>query len=353
MKFLDKLFKRKKQQKVSETEMDKKLQNNEEYNTTIIEVKDSIDNEIESFIAYVNNYKDLMKYGNFDEDNNYLIERELSCIKIILRSSLNITFLNSLDFFQKINHLKKSSRMYLEDYLDWQYIIDPDMSKGTKICMMISGSIQDYIDFINNYQMEYAIENNIVVGVILREMKKFPIVYDQFASLVDEYNLDLKHNFDVQGYEPKRDMKMEKILANISNNPKDILDNMIVEATTFDNGYDDSYVPESFREIIKLLWKKELDSKKFNCIIYNPNLNRINKKRIPYEIKSFSKLFYFTDHSLQEEFWNSIQSLQNEHDQILNDFKFSYHNSNIDSNDETDNDMNHQSMLDMIDEMII
>lgn len=354
MSFLDKLFKKKqKPEEVSDNDMDKKLQNDDYDNNTIINIKDSkeINSEIESFIVYVNHYKDLIKYGSYGNEGNKIIERELSCFKILIRSTLTINFISSLDFFSKINHQKKSTFEILEDYLDWTYIIDPDMSSDIKICIMVSGSIQDYIDFIDNYQQNYANENSVVVGAILREMKKFPIVYEQFDWLVETYNLDLKHNFDVQGYVPKRDVELENKLSLIKNEP-DKYDYLIIEPTTFDNGYDDSYVPESFDNIIKLLWKKELDNKKFNCIIYTDNKNNRVQRNIPYFIKSFSKLYYFSS-GLEDSLILSVNQLQEKHARILNEFTYKFHTSDIDSNNESDeNDMTHRSMLDMIDEII-
>lgn len=354
MSFLNKIFKKKqKPEEVSDNDIDKKLQNDDHDNNIVINMKDSKEsnNEIESFIVYVNHYKDLIKYGSYNEDENKIIERELSCFKILIRTTLTLNFLNSLDFFSKINHQKKSTFEILEDYLDWTYIIDPDMTNDMKICIMVSGSIQDYIDFIDNYQQFYANENNSVVGVILREMKKFPIAYEQFDWLMETYNLDLKHNFDVQGYTPKRDIEIENKLSLIRNEPYNY-EYLIIEPTTFDNGYDDSYVPESFDNIIKLLWKKELDNKKFNCIIYTNNTNYKVQKNIPYFIKSFSKLYYFSS-SLEDSLIQSVIQLQEKHARILNEFTYKFHTSNIDSDNESDeNDMTHRSMLDMIDEII-
>lgn len=355
MSFLNKLFKKKQkpEEKVSDNNIDQKLQNNQNDNNIVINMKDSkeSDNEIESFIVYVNHYKDLIKYGSYNEDENKIIERELSCFKILIRTTLTLNFLNSLDFFSKINHQKKSTFEILEDYLDWTYIIDPDMTNDIKICIMVSGSIQDYIDFIDNYQQFYANENNSVVGVILREMKKFPIAYEQFDWLIETYNLDLKHNFDVQGYTPKRDSELEKKLSLIKNEP-DKYDFMIIEPTTFDNGYDDSYVPESFDDIIKLLWKKELDNKKFNCIVYTDSNNNRVQRNIPYFIKSFSKLYYFPS-KFEDSLNQSVIQLQEEHARILNEFTYRYHINNLDSDSESnDNDMVHRSMLDMVDEII-
>ena len=354
MSFLNKIFKKKqKPEEVSDNDIDKKLQNDDHDNNIVINMKDSkeSDNEIESFIVYVNHYKDLIKYGSYNEDESKIIERELSCFKILIRTTLTLNFLNSLDFFSKINHQKKSTFEILEDYLDWTYIIDPDMTNDMKICIMVSGSIQDYIDFIDNYQQFYANENNSVVGVILREMKKFPIAYEQFDCLMETYNLDLKHNFDVQGYTPKRDIEIENKLSLIKNEP-DKYEYLIIEPTTFDNGYDDSYVPESYGNIIKLLWKKELDNKKFNCIIYTDNVNYRVQKNIPYFIKSFSKLYYFSS-SLEDSLIQSVIQLQEKHARILNEFTYKFRTSNIDSDNESDeNDMTHRSMLDMIDEII-
>lgn len=354
MSFLNKIFKKKqKPEEVSDNDIDKKLQNDDHDNNIVINMKDSKEsnNEIESFILYVNHYKDLIKYGSYNEDENKIIERELSCFKILIRTTLTLNFLNSLDFFSKINHQKKSTFEILEDYLDWTYIIDPDMTNDMKICIMVSGSIQDYIDFIDNYQQFYANENNSVVGVILREMKKFPIAYEQFDWLMETYNLDLKHNFDVQGYTPKRDIEIENKLSLIKNEPYNY-EYLIIEPTTFDNGYDDSYVPESYDNIIKLLWKKELDNKKFNCIIYTDNVNYRVQKNIPYFIKSFSKLYYFSS-GLEDSLIQSVIQLQEKHARILNEFTYKFHTSNIDSNNESDeNDMTHRSMLDMIDEII-
>lgn len=354
MSFLNKLFKKKqKPEEVSDNDIDKKLQNDDHDNNIVINMKDSkeSDNEIESFIVYVNHYKDLIKYGSYNEDENKIIERELSCFKILIRTTLTLNFLNSLDFFSKINHQKKSTFEILEDYLDWTYIIDPDMTNYMKICIMVSGSIQDYIDFIDNYQQFYANENNSVVGVILREMKKFPIAYEQFDWLMETYNLDLKHNFDVQGYIPKRDVELENRLSLIKNEPYNY-EYLIIEPTTFDNGYDDSYVPESYDDIIKLLWKKELDNKKFNCIIYTNNVNYRVQKNIPYFIKSFSKLYYFSS-SLEDSLIQSVIQLQEKHARILNEFTYKFRTSNMDSDNESDkNDMTHRSMLDMIDEII-
>jgi len=352
MSFLNKLFKKKqKPEEVSDNEIDKKLQNDDYDNNIVINMKDSrdTDNEIESFIVYVNHYKDLIKYGSYSEDEKKIIERELSCFKILIRSTLTTNFINSLDFFTKINHLKKSTFEILEDYLDWTYIIDPDMTNEVKICIMISGSIQDYIDFIDNYQQYYANENNSVVGVILREMKKFPIAYEQFDWLMETYNLDLKHNFDVQGYTPNRDSELEKKLSLIKNEP-DKYDFMIIEPTTFDNGYDDSYVPESFDDIIKLLWKKELDNKKFNCIVYTESKTNRIQRNIPYFIKSFSKLYYFPS-KFEDSLIQSVIQLQEEHAGILNDFTYRYHTGDSD-NESDENDMVHRSMLDMVDEII-
>lgn len=354
MSFLNKIFKKKqKPEEVSDNDIDKKLQNDDHDNNIVINMKDSkeSDNEIESFIVYVNHYKDLIKYGSYNEDENKIIERELSCFKILIRTTLTLNFLNSLDFFSKINHQKKSTFEILEDYLDWTYIIDPDMTNDMKICIMVSGSIQDYIDFIDNYQQFYANENNSVVGVILREMKKFPIAYEQFDWLMETYNLDLKHNFDVQGYTPKRDIEIENKLSLIRNEPYNY-EYLIIEPTTFDNGYDDSYVPESYDNIIKLLWKKELDNKKFNCIIYTNNVNYRVQKNIPYFIKSFSKLYYFSS-SLEDSLIQSVIQLQEKHARILNEFTYKFRTSNMDSDNESDkNDMTHRSMLDMIDEII-
>lgn len=354
MSFLKKIFKKKqKPEEVSDNDIDKKLQNDDHDNNIVINMKDSkeSDNEIESFIVYVNHYKDLIKYGSYNEDESKIIERELSCFKILIRTTLTLNFLNSLDFFSKINHQKKSTFEILEDYLDWTYIIDPDMTNDMKICIMVSGSIQDYIDFIDNYQQFYANENNSVVGVILREMKKFPIAYEQFDWLMETYNLDLKHNFDVQGYTPKRDIEIENKLSLIRNEPYNY-EYLIIEPTTFDNGYDDSYVPESFDDIIKLLWKKELDNKKFNCIIYTDNKNYRVQRNIPYFIKSFSKLYYFSS-GLEDSLIQSVIQLQEKHARILNEFTYKFHTSNIDSDNESDeNDMTHRSMLDMIDEII-
>lgn len=352
MKFLDKLFKKKQKSKDSENDIDKKLQNNSSDNNILIEMEDSkvTDNEVESSIVYVNHYKDLIKYGSYSEDEQIIIERELSCFKILIRSLLTTNFIDSLDFFIKINHQKKSTFEILEDYLDWTYIIDPDMRDGIKICIMVSGSIQDYIDFIDNYQQFYANENSVVVGAILREMKKFPIEYEQFDWLIEEYNLDLKHNFDVQGYVPKRDIEVEKKLSLLKNEP-DEYEFMIIEPTTFDNGYDDSYVPETFDTVIKLLWKKELDNKKFNCIIYQDKKSDRIQRNIPYINKSFSKLYYFP-REFEDSLNRSVIQLQNEHSRILNEFTYRYYKKN-DSDDESDNnDMNHQSMLDLIDEII-
>lgn len=354
MSFLKKIFKKKqKPEEVSDNDIDKKLQNDNHDNNIVINMKDSKEsnNEIESFIVYVNHYKDLIKYGSYNEDESKIIERELSCFKILIRTTLTLNFLNSLDFFSKINHQKKSTFEILEDYLDWTYIIDPDMTNDIKICIMVSGSIQDYIDFIDNYQQFYANENNSVVGVILREMKKFPIAYEQFDWLMETYNLDLKHNFDVQGYIPKRDVELENRLSLIKNEP-DKYEYLIIEPTTFDNGYDDSYVPESYDNIIKLLWKKELDNKKFNCIIYTDNVNYRVQRNIPYFIKSFSKLYYFSS-SLEDSLIQSVIQLQEKHARILNEFTYKFHTSNMDSYNESDeNDMTHRSMLDMIDEII-
>lgn len=354
MSFLNKIFKKKqKPEEVSNNDIDKKLQNDDYDNNIVINMKDSkeSDNEIESFIVYVNHYKDLIKYGSYNEDESKIIERELSCFKILIRTTLTLNFLNSLDFFSKINHQKKSTFEILEDYLDWTYIIDPDMTNDMKICIMVSGSIQDYIDFIDNYQQFYANENNSVVGVILREMKKFPIAYEQFDWLMETYNLDLKHNFDVQGYTPKRDIEIENKLSLIRNEPYNY-EYLIIEPTTFDNGYDDSYVPESYDNIIKLLWKKELDNKKFNCIIYTDNVNYRVQKSIPYFIKSFSKLYYFSS-GLEDSLIQSVIQLQEKHARILNEFTYKFRTSNMDSDNESDkNDMTHRSMLDMIDEII-
>lgn len=353
MNILSKLFKKKQKPEASDNTIDQKLQNNQNDNNIVINMKDSkeSDNEIESFIVYVNHYKDLIKYGSYNEDENKIIERELSCFKILIRSTLTLNFLNSLDFFSKINHQKKSTFEILEDYLDWTYIIDPDMSSDMKICIMVSGSIQDYIDFIDNYQQNYANENSVVVGAILREMKKFPIAYEQFDWLMETYNLDLKHNFDVQGYTPKRDVEVENKLSLIRNEPYKY-EYLIIEPTTFDNGYDDSYVPESYNNIIKLLWKKELDNKKFNCIIYTDNKTNRVQRNIPYFIKSFSKLYYFSS-GLEDSLILSVIQLQEKHARILNEFTYKFHTSDIDSENESDeNDMTHRSMLDMIDEII-
>ena len=327
-----------------ETDNDKKLKNNNIDNT---EIRFTGITETDSGIVYIKNVDNLLKIGKTDIHKEN-IERELSCVKILIESTVTKYFLDSLDFFNKINHED------IEEILSNMFLFDTD--NNPKIYLLISGSIGDYIKFIYNYMQNHGDTNNLIVGVIMKHMQEIPLHYNHYEVINKEYNLHLGYkefnNYEENQveYEPEFNSNLAKVLSGTIKSDSSII---LLGTTMLKDGYNQDLVPKSWNKILELFIRKELELKKFNLIFY---MNALSEQDVIIEhfhvypicdklhTVSFSKLFYqrgrFSDYNIQ-----LIQSIQKNNADFLKENTFTYFNN---SEDETDS----LTMLDLVDEII-
>lgn len=338
--------KKKKRNEIQDTEFDEKLKNNKIDNT---ELNMTGITEVDSCIVYMNNFSGFSELGKTQEQKE-IMERELSCVKILIESTLTKYFLDSLDFFIKVNHENT------KDFLDYLLTLDTE-TKQTRIYLLISGSIGDYIDFIGNYETHYGDRNNLIVGIILKHMQEIPLHYNQYKDINDIYDLHLGYsefnNFQIK-QTPQSKAALAKILSGTARGDYMV----ILDTTMLMNGYDKEYVPESWHRILDLFIKKEIDLKHFHVFFYCDS--QIEKTMIKnnflvtsvcdsniYSI-NFSELFYLRSFFLEQN-QELIDSIQMKNNEFLKEHSFEYQRKQDSDEDESITPLN---MIDMVDEII-
>lgn len=338
------LFKRKKEK---DSEEDKILKNNTIDNT---ELKMTGITETDSCIVYINNIDGLLSITKREEGKE-LLECNFSCIKILIESTFTQFFLDSLDFFNKINHEN------IKEFLDILFLFDTESKQEVKVYLLISGSISDYIWFIDNYENNYGDRNDLIVGIILKQMQEIPMHYNHYEFINDKYDLNLEYK-KFNNYQINQLSSFKTDLAKITSGTvnEDFL--AVLDTTMLRNGYDKELIPESFHRILDLFIKKEIDQKKFNILFYCKNRNEKNileRELLEYStcdiynIK-FSKLFYQCD-KFSEELSIILKSIQENNIDFLKEHSFTY-KKNVQDEDVNDESNQPLNMLDMVDEII-
>lgn len=338
------LFKRKKEK---DSEEDKILKNNTIDNT---ELKMTGITETDSCIVYINNIDGLLSITKREEGKE-LLECNFSCIKILIESTFTQFFLDSLDFFNKINHEN------IKEFLDILFLFDTESKQEVKVYLLISGSISDYIWFIDNYENNYGDRNDLIVGIILKQMQEIPMHYNHYEFINDKYDLNLEYK-KFNNYQINQLSSFKTDLAKITSGTvnEDFL--AVLDTTMLRNGYDKELIPESFHRILDLFIKKEIDQKKFNILFYCKNRNEKNileRELLEYSICGiynikFSKLFYQCD-KFSEELSNILKSIQENNIDFLKEHSFTY-KKNVQDEDVNDESNQPLNMLDMVDEII-
>lgn len=339
------LFKRKKEK---DSEEDKILKNNTIDNT---ELKMTGVTETDSCIVYINNIDGLLSITK-KEEGKELLERNFSCIKILIESTFTQFFLDSLDFFNKINHEN------IKEFLDILFLFDTESKQEVKVYLLISGSISDYIWFIDNYENNYGDRNDLIVGIILKQMQEIPMHYNHYEFINDKYDLNLEYK-KFNNYQINQLSSFKTDLAKITSGTvnEDFL--AVLDTTMLRNGYDKELIPESFHRILDLFIKKEIDQKKFNILFYckNRNVKNILERELLeystcdiYNIE-FSKLFYQCDKFSEGELSIILKSIQENNIDFLKEHSFTY-KKNVQDEDVNDESNQPLNMLDMVDEII-
>ncbi|MDD3122029.1 MAG: hypothetical protein PHC62_00770 [Candidatus Izemoplasmatales bacterium] len=358
------------------TETDRELENNDIRNKKIS--IGSIATELDSQIVYYNQFNQLITLET-NREMRSLIERELSCMKILIESNTTTQFLDSLDFFQKINNECRNATKEIRYLYDLFLFESENDSDPVKIYFLISGSVGDYIAFLEQYMKHYANKNDLIVGIIMKHLRDLPAQHPHFQLLNETYDLDIASEiyygdddhelFPSESIDPQFQTVMSKLKS--STVGKDRLE--IIQTTTLKNDLDFD-MPKRYRRILDLFIKKELEHKKFNVIFYycpsdeehDVFLNglqlesigttcsdSIEGRVVPYIYQiDFSKLYYQL-FRLPDTLAQIFRAIQDQNSDKLKQNSFIYYKNEEESEDDsTKQESTPLNILDLVDEII-
>lgn len=176
-----------------ETQEDKKLQKNREENREV-KVINSNSNyyEYNAFLVYANNYEKIVSLYDIEKDRKY-VERNISEIKILIESTIDKHFLDSLNFFHTINNQSIDRMLFIQtSFVKTSFLFSPSEDEE-KVYLLISGSIGDYIKLFDHYYNNYSNERNKIIKSLIDILNyQIPVVRDQYEELNIKYNLNMK-----------------------------------------------------------------------------------------------------------------------------------------------------------------
>src|SRR5699024_10870804 len=125
------------------------------------------------------------------------------------------------------------------------FLFDTESKQEVKVYLLISGSISDYIWFIDNYENNYGDRNDLIVGIILKQMQEIPMHYNHYEFINDKYDLNLEYK-KFNNYQINQLSSFKTDLAKITSGTvnEDFL--AVLDTTMLRNGYDKELIPESF-----------------------------------------------------------------------------------------------------------
>ena len=167
-----------------ETDIDKKLGEQPMFHDDKLILSENT--EINSVVIYYNAYKEIIKFGKSNEERLEM-ENNLSEIKIMIYGDLCRSMIDSLDFFHQLNHRfdeKNTIHYFLKKFI---YI-----SKENKVYVMVSGSIKDFKDLLERYCVHFIDKDDVIVKCIIEQLNYIPVLKNQYKTLRERYNLNLR-----------------------------------------------------------------------------------------------------------------------------------------------------------------
>lgn len=347
--------------RTKETEQDKKLQKNTEQNREVTITRESGNYyEYNAFLVYVNNYQ---KIVNLFGDNNVRkqVEREASEIKIIIESTFDKHFLDSLSFFHKINmqNIEKSSKVQT-NFVKTSFLFSPSEDEE-KVYMLISGSIGEYINLFDHFYFRYANERNRIIKSIIDIFDtQIPVVLGQFDEISERYHLNMKGiNYTDISISDSNLLYEGKLSKNIGSDVI-LLDTDVQTNSTLEQNLD-----SKIRKIWNKFLQDEISKEEYHLFLYCPDklmnasyiryipeysgITKIAMFKLSYLIDHFEKEFDNTDHFLTynkyalEKVKESVQLLLGTTIQTI-----TYNHNSVD----TEEPIEQLSMYDLVDEII-
>lgn len=338
--------------KTKETKEDKKLQNNQEENREVIVTRETGSYyDYNAFLVYVNSYEKIVNlYG--DNYMREIIERDISEIKILIESTIDKHFLDSLNFFHKINNQNIDPKSFIQtSFVKTSFLFSPSGNEE-KAYILISGSIGNYIDLFDRYYFRYANERNKIIKSILDIFdSQIPVVRDRYTELNEKYNLNMRGLRYGDTVVSNMELLDNRSLRNI--NGCVLLDIDIYNKSILVENMDNS-----IKKILNIFFEDEISKNEFNMVCFFretenkekeiPKPIKINMFKLSYLIDNFDEKFDNLDHFYTYNKYALVNIKKQASSLIGSNYQsITYHND-IDSGE-----MSEQlSMYDLIDEII-
>ena len=343
--------------KIKETEQDKKLQKNTEQNREVTIIKESGNYyDYNAFLVYKNSYQ---KIVNLFADNELRkrIEREASEIKIIIESTIDKHFLDSLSFFHKINmqYIEKSSKLQT-NFVKTSFLFSPSENEE-KVYLLISGSIGDYINLFDHFYFRYANERNKIIKSLIDIFNtQIPVIQGQFDELCEKYHLNMKgvpyEYITVPDLALLYDGKLKENL---------IHDIVLLDTDIRSNPALEQNLDNKIKKIWNIFLEDEISKEEYHLFIYCPDklkydytveqsgIVKITMFKLSYLIDHFEEEFDNTDHFLTFNKHDLIKAKENVQLLLGTTLQTITYNSNDTDSEET---IEQLSMYDLVDEII-
>lgn len=288
--------------KVKDTEQDKKLKNNQLENREIIVTKESGNYyDYNTFLVYVNNYQKIVNlYGN--NTMRQIVERKASEIKILIESTIDKHFLDSLNFFHQINNQNIDPESTIQtNFVKTSFLFSPPEDEE-KVYVLISGSIGDFINLFDHYYFRYSNERNKIIKSLIDILDtQIPVTCNQYEELCEKYNLKMRGINYTDRQLSNGDLLDDRSLKLI--NEPTLLDINVISNSILKTELDKKIV-----RILDRFFEEESSKKEIGLVCFFPEnegkyqnqtgIYKINLFKLSYLIDNFDEKFDNTDHFL-------------------------------------------------------
>ena len=342
--------------RMKETETDRKLQENTTTNRTITVDTRNENTDVNSCIVYINNYISLTNLFH-DNKTRKIIERDFSEIKILVDSTINKTFLDSLNLFSKINHehvtrdYKRCSYVQTE-FLSSSYLVSPSNYED-KIYVLISGSIGKFCNFLDYYFCNYANMKSVIIGKIISNIQQISMKYDHFSDINKKYNLNLHGQEYNAIYPPKNEVLSELLESKreLDKEPRGKILEIcsikdIYKANKFDKEYD--YILHQFEKLYTFTEEIIFINNQNNSVLFRTNMIKLSRMKRDIEEGYFAETLI--NHGANP--YQFILQMYDELKDMISENSFTYYKNDEDEMDEDNSSSQTKSMYDLIDEII-
>lgn len=338
-----------------ESQQDKKLQKNTEENKEVIITREESNYVYESFLVYVNNYEEIMRLTPFNDERK-IIERDVSDIKILIMSSIDTHFLDSLKFFQQINHSKlalyceQTGEIVQTEFVKTSSLFSPSNEEENLIYVLLSGSIGDYVGIINYFHKYHAGKRNKIISSIIQILDQLPLSYYDYRDLNRKYGLDLKGVKRGEKQVSEGDLHGQHIKENTPISEKEP-DSFLIDVDLISYSLQLKDFDKRIKNILHRFLLEELETGEYNIIFYNSSVTFEEDCTSRIQKVNMIKLSYMIDYSKSNELVNQLKVIKREVENLADsDFHlFTYEQNYLVDDDENSEQIN---MYDLIDEII-